>query len=235
MLKLFRNIRHQLVNKGKFRKYLFYATGEIFLVVMGILIAIQINGWNQRNHEKELEKKYLSNLVTELKQDAIGLGNNLKKLKDQARTKELFLNMVKNNNSGDSLLTYFNYQWQPISPYIPLKSTYTEMLNNSHLKVIQNTMLRERIIRMYNTYEVLEKQEDFMTQTATTHVMDLISKNIPDMSDYTKEDILALRTETYALNAIQLNGAFTRRNIYQRVADECAALISEINAYHSSL
>ncbi|MFZ1791355.1 MAG: DUF6090 family protein [Saprospiraceae bacterium] len=49
MIKLFRNIRQSLLAEGKTTKYLKYATGEIILVVIGILIALQINNWNSEN------------------------------------------------------------------------------------------------------------------------------------------------------------------------------------------
>ncbi|MFZ1791353.1 MAG: DUF6090 family protein [Saprospiraceae bacterium] len=60
MIKLFRNIRHSLLAEGKTSKYLKYAIGEIILVVIGILIALQINNWNENNKlEKETYKVLL--------------------------------------------------------------------------------------------------------------------------------------------------------------------------------
>lgn len=47
MIKFFRNIRQNLLAEGKIGKYLKYASGEIILVVIGILIALQINNWNE--------------------------------------------------------------------------------------------------------------------------------------------------------------------------------------------
>ncbi|MFH4967884.1 DUF6090 family protein [Gaetbulibacter sp. M240] len=47
MLKFFRNIRKRLLSESKFRNYFLYAIGEIILVVIGILIALQINNWNE--------------------------------------------------------------------------------------------------------------------------------------------------------------------------------------------
>jgi hypothetical protein len=47
MLKFFRKIRQNLLEESKFRKYLVYALGEIVLVVVGILIPLQINNWNE--------------------------------------------------------------------------------------------------------------------------------------------------------------------------------------------
>ncbi|MFZ1787409.1 MAG: DUF6090 family protein, partial [Saprospiraceae bacterium] len=59
MIKLFRNIRQNLLNEGKTTKYLKYAFGEIFLVVIGILIALNINNWNE---EKKNEAKIVNTL-----------------------------------------------------------------------------------------------------------------------------------------------------------------------------
>ncbi len=55
MIKFFRKIRQRLLAENKFNKYLIYAIGEIILVVIGILIALQINNWNERNKTKAKE------------------------------------------------------------------------------------------------------------------------------------------------------------------------------------
>jgi len=69
MLRFFRQIRQRLLTDNKFSKYLLYAVGEILLVVIGILIAIQIDEWNrERNlYQEELESYQL--IVTDLKKD----------------------------------------------------------------------------------------------------------------------------------------------------------------------
>jgi hypothetical protein len=71
MVKLFRNIRQNLLNQGKTTKYFKYAIGEIILVVIGILIALQINNWNtNKANEKqaynqllEVQKEILNNII----------------------------------------------------------------------------------------------------------------------------------------------------------------------------
>mgnify|MGYP000754820746 CR=1 FL=1 len=67
MIKFFRKIRLNLINEGKTTQYLKYAIGEIVLVVVGILLALQINNWNELKKDKQLEKRYLKNLTEELK------------------------------------------------------------------------------------------------------------------------------------------------------------------------
>ena len=62
MIKFFRKIRHRLLTENKFSKYLIYAFGEIILVMIGILIALQINSRNQKRLDSLEEKKILSSL-----------------------------------------------------------------------------------------------------------------------------------------------------------------------------
>nr|WP_299339611.1 DUF6090 family protein [Allomuricauda sp.] len=76
MIKFFRRIRQTLISEnvaeqqaGKFSKYLLYAIGEILLVVVGILIALQINNWNEQRKKNEQLTQYRKNLITELKTD----------------------------------------------------------------------------------------------------------------------------------------------------------------------
>jgi len=66
MIKFFRKIRRQLLTKNKFTKYLLYAIGEIILVVIGILIAVQINIWNETRKSEERTKQLLINVQKEL-------------------------------------------------------------------------------------------------------------------------------------------------------------------------
>jgi len=82
MIKLFRNIRQKLLLEGKTTNYLKYAIGEIVLVVIGILIALQINNWNEERKVKLSEKATLRNFVQDLKSDSVSYSINLQLFKD---------------------------------------------------------------------------------------------------------------------------------------------------------
>jgi len=71
MIKFFRNIRQTLLSEGKTTNYLKYAIGEIVLVVIGILIALQINNWNEDSKLSHQERVYLQRLLLENQQDII--------------------------------------------------------------------------------------------------------------------------------------------------------------------
>ena len=69
MIKFFRKIRHKLLTENKFSKYLIYAIGEIVLVVIGILIALQINNNNELRKEKETANILAFSLIQDLQKD----------------------------------------------------------------------------------------------------------------------------------------------------------------------
>jgi len=76
MLHFFRRIRQKLIESGSITKYLLYATGEILLVVVGILIALQVNNWNEARKDREKERNYIARLHAEvIEAEASRIGN----------------------------------------------------------------------------------------------------------------------------------------------------------------
>jgi len=67
MIKFFRKIRHKFLSEGKTGTYFKYAIGEIVLVVIGILIALQINNWNENRKIEQSGKEYIKEIYKDLK------------------------------------------------------------------------------------------------------------------------------------------------------------------------
>ena len=78
MIRIFKRIKESLLNESKFRSYLLYAIGEIILIVIGILIAVEINNWNESNKSNEDIKNVLSLIKDNLRGDKAELELNLK-------------------------------------------------------------------------------------------------------------------------------------------------------------
>lgn len=76
MIKFFRRIRQSLLSEGKTGKYLKYAVGEIVLVVIGILIALQINNWNENRKALKLQEDLLESFYNNMEADSVELANN---------------------------------------------------------------------------------------------------------------------------------------------------------------
>lgn len=145
MLKFFRRIRKDHITNNKTSKYFKYAIGEVILVVIGILIALGINSWNQDRLSDKQELTYLSNLRAEL-------ANNVKLLKsidtiyiDAHKETVKGINLLKNDPSIfqfktiDSLVDTMWMTFQITS------STYNEMLNNGSFYSLNNKTLRSQI------------------------------------------------------------------------------------------
>tara|TARA_R110002073_G_scaffold108336_3_gene243421 strand:+ start:88595 stop:89773 length:1179 start_codon:yes stop_codon:yes gene_type:complete len=79
MIKFFRHIRKAMIKENKASKYILYAIGEIVLVVIGILIALQLNTLKENKQNKKIERDYLNGIVTNLEQDILELSSLLKR------------------------------------------------------------------------------------------------------------------------------------------------------------
>lgn len=91
MIKFFRRIRQNLLSEGKTGKYLKYAFGEIVLVVIGILIALQINNWNEDRIAYAKSKNYLYEIVKDLASDTIKFNRGIQQISGMIEDEEWVL------------------------------------------------------------------------------------------------------------------------------------------------
>ena len=75
MLHFIRILRRKLIEQGNIRRYLVYGLGEILLVALGILLALQVNNWNQSQKNRELSKLYVENFIKSVESDIVFLND----------------------------------------------------------------------------------------------------------------------------------------------------------------
>ena len=115
MFKFFRKIRYDLMGENKTGKYLKYAIGEIILVVIGILIALQINNWNEERKELNRSKNFLTEFKKDLKKDTAGMNRVINLVKKRIKLEKWALQRINYTpTQGDSLHSaiythYFNW------------------------------------------------------------------------------------------------------------------------------
>jgi len=83
MLKVLRKIRQKLLNEGNLKKYVIYAVGEILLVMVGILLAVQVNNWNEERKNRNSEEDLLKALHKDFMQSSKELPGKVGVLKRQ--------------------------------------------------------------------------------------------------------------------------------------------------------
>lgn len=181
MLSFFRKIRKKLLETSQTFKYIKYAIGEIILVVIGILIALQINNWNEKRKEKLVETNYLERLLSDIKKDTsilsekIELSNNLS---------EDYLNYIKNMyviqktiREVSELTTSADF-FSGKDNLILSDVAYSELLNSGKLDIISNEHLKTQIVTYYRNYTLVSTKEKGFNEQINQSVEVLI-ENTP--------------------------------------------------------
>jgi hypothetical protein len=148
MIKLFRNIRQNLLAEGKTSKYLKYAIGEIILVVIGILIALNINNWNENQKSKKDERYVLTEVLKNLEEDA-ALVDDIITQRQKAKTAVIVLQKFVNTDTKDSdSLQFYMANLLTFERYFPINNAY-EILKSKGLQ-LSNDALTTKISRYYD-------------------------------------------------------------------------------------
>mgnify|MGYP003631469162 CR=1 FL=1 len=153
MIKFFRKIRQNLIMENKTTKYFKYAIGEIILVVIGILVALQVSNWNKQNEDRKLEKRYISELILDLQKDSIFISSFRQRSYQQMVSKNKLTDYFEGQQfTEDSLVAYFSSQWKPVPKFNPIITTLDEMKSTGNIRVLQNSTIRRKILETYNYY-----------------------------------------------------------------------------------
>ncbi|PWI31324.1 hypothetical protein DI383_01245 [Flavobacteriaceae bacterium LYZ1037] len=122
MIKFFRKIRYDLMNQNKTTRYFKYAIGEIILVVIGILIALQINNWNEGRKNSVSLNNYKNNLIEDLKKDSININRKILEIKNDSTAISNFEKRVsKATKALDTILKIARYEY---AYYISIHGDY---------------------------------------------------------------------------------------------------------------
>lgn len=211
-MRIFRNIRQKLASgnlpagqAGKVTTYLRYAIGEIFLVVIGILIALQVNNWNAHQKQKKQETIYLQNLSTDLKKQIqlLDLYIDLEDIIIQD-CKDIIIHYEQNNGfkKMDSIFPKINDLSVRIT-FTNANTTLLEMINSGDINIIDNETLKKELMEFNQSIQRFASN----TINNNTNLVDqIIVRNVIKnssfaFSSYTKR-MRNLFQENYPINYI---------------------------------
>ena len=176
MIRLFRKIRNRLLAENNYSLYLLYASGEIVLVMIGILLALQIDNWNDTRKQRSVTHEYLLNIREDLVADSVSLGN----IYDFGTHWEERFNAYYNY--------YYSNQWTQqelvdscmktgfrFITYIPINNTFLDMLSSG-----KSSLLPEEI-KFKLTH--LKKNQDLLV-IISEHVTQDIKINVHELEKY---------------------------------------------------
>ncbi len=142
------------MEQNKTGKYLKYAIGEIILVVIGILIALQINNWNEDRKERILENNILDKISINI-QDDINQYNKILTAENNARVKiDSFLLIIRNpfDYKTSDLDGYYKSLWY-FQRFTPNESAMTNLISSGKINIIENQDLLETVLGYYKTID----------------------------------------------------------------------------------
>ena len=158
MIKFFRKIRLDLMEKNKTGKYLKYAIGEIILVVIGILIALSINNWNDNRKNRISERELLDNIHRDFVQNKIQFDTvkainyrNLAILNSQ-------IALFPIERDSAKIAAFQSYPRRKAISYNPYSSSIKSVINSNSLELIQDEELRKYLVSWEDV--LLDYQEE---------------------------------------------------------------------------
>jgi len=250
MIKFFRKIRQKMLTENKFGKYLTYAIGEIILVVIGILIALSINNWNENRKNSIEEKAILENLIENL---------NLSKIQSEQLISEE--NQLKQNliqilgvNSNDSRVNakiisdsiFKNAVWD-LQSDMPTFNAYNNLKSTNKLSLIKNKNINEKFteleFRQNKLNDILEDRlsvhqiriDDILEKEI--NFIPLVKSNIPtiNIENESKNNYLQVLEIKRIRNLLGMKLSFTqdvidfRKNLDTEIKDLIILIEKELN------
>jgi hypothetical protein len=154
MTKFFKRIRHQLLSENKVSKYLLYAIGEIALVMIGILLALQVNNWNESRKERVQEIKLYENLLVSLSADSTDVVRFSGLISAGMEAQKFFI-----SNSYQELIENYTIQQledslkstgQIGASFFPRYSAYNQLSNSGFQALLQSEEIKSKLLELYD-------------------------------------------------------------------------------------
>jgi len=239
MIKFFRKIRHRLLTENKISKYLLYAIGEIVLVVIGILIALQINNWNENKKEKNQSIFYHQQLINDLQIVISSLETDMnwaRIVKTEINKATTILDTGTANATNLKTLDFAIGNYFRLNRQLPEITSYEEMKSSGQLYLIYNKSLRNDIadyLRIhYNTTNIYAELNTKVNQSKFLDPYVKFDENNTLRSNLYSYDFLELSTNKIVVNtlsryAFHWEAKYSFANILKEEAEELSEKINK--------
>ena len=179
MVPFFRKIRKSLLGKSSLGRYMLYAIGEILLVVIGILLALQIDNWNEDRQMREVEMKTLRDLKVEFTENLIDARRvyegNMGVFEATTRLQENAKAGVFAIEETDSLMFYM-FDW---FDYTPKPGASNNLINAGNLNLIQNEELRYLLTLWSGVNAELDDDEQLSISYSQNTIVPFLAAHYP--------------------------------------------------------
>lgn len=163
MINFFKKIRQKSLTENRFSKYLLYAVGEIVLVVIGILIALQINTWNQEKSDRKIERDYTLSLIEDVKTDLSNFNDAIKANEKRIENLDLYATLcfkytLEENKAPELFIEHLKSLEHP-NFVIHTDRTISQLKNTGGMRLITDKNKLNAIIEYEGYFEKLTNQQ----------------------------------------------------------------------------
>lgn len=179
MIRVFRNIRKKLLVKGDAKRYFQYAIGEVFLIVIGILIALSINNWNDKKNQREREVQIYSNIKNKIGDDRSTLQGVINYNTIYLEQYQYANQIIEESDRSriDTLIPITLNLWK-YSDFDRSSSIYQSLVNSGELQLLQNLEIIEGLQRLEEKYIYINRLEVIHFQAILQYVGPGIVDNV---------------------------------------------------------
>ena len=195
-MKIFRKIRQAFIKKGDLTNYLWYAIGEILLVMIGILLALQVNNWNENKIKRSAELTYYSNIKNRLLDDKRLIQSQINynsRYDNQFKYANEIIEIndrTKTDTLGKIAINLTNY-----SDFDGRDNIYESMVNSGEIKLLKNNEIIEGIRNLEEDYLHINRIEKIHYDAMITYAIPSIYPNIKFSTGEVKNPDLVYRFE----------------------------------------
>jgi hypothetical protein len=224
MISFFRKIRHQLLSQNRITRYLAYALGEILLVTIGILIALQVNTWNEERKLRKEEGLLIQNLHEEFEQNLSKLDLVADRLSKTEKSLRIILGLIDSqpDQIREEMLDSLLIKSVMVSGRIPQSFVLEDMKNTGGLSKIRNSDLKNRLFEWERIYSDLESSHALGKQAFEEYMTYLILNGSVRNIDAANPNTGVIRSKLPVKNL-----HFLKETVFENHVDNCQVLANE--------
>jgi hypothetical protein len=230
MLRFFRQIRQRLLTQNKLSKYLLYVIMEVFIVIIGILIAIRVDNWNQQQQERQDAMELYRNIRGQLLQDQDNIRGQVLYNNRHMPAYNYAIDLIETDlREKKDTLRAISANLADYSDFDRQGNIYTRLANSGDAKLLKNEAINNRLRQLEETYIYVNRMETIHYDFIMRFMPELIQIiNMPSKRVIDEDDLYGGALQN--IFALSLRIMSEKAAVYLRALEEIEALIALIDS-----
>lgn len=229
-MKLFRQLRQNLIDEKKITKYFFYAIGEVFLVMIGISLAFQLDNWNDHRIMKISERSYYEGIKSQIKDDQ-ELIQSQEAFNNLYMVQFKYANEIIENNDRSKIdtLGVILRNLSQYSDFDKQGNIYETMVNSGQISLLKNPKIVEGIRELEEMYIYINRMEKIHYDAVMQHTVKIITPVLAYASSEIRKPELVFTYEFQNMIIILMQIMEEKDRTYHQALHEIALVTQSID------